>query len=191
MYLEQRDYNTSIAPHELEIITADNVFAIGDAEETAVGVISSYLRSNYDLPKVFRPITEWNETITYKEGDRVTFSINDQDVLFYAKAENTGKTPGTDTEWQRGNNMDPVIKMRLLDVTLYLLHKKCSLVTLPDKIAIAYEEAITWLKAVNNGIIDAGLPAKPITIPSTEPGDQAGQSVLYTSRPRRKTHNII
>jgi len=105
-------------------------------------------------------------------------------ILYFVKEATTGSQPDTSAKWQKGNNMNAVIKCRILDVSLYQLHKKVSLRQIPDKIAIAFEEAISWPKAVNNGIVDPGLPVR-------EDVPQAGESVIFTSRPRRKTHNII
>jgi len=180
MTLHPNDYQSAIASDELALIIDGNPFAISDAEALAVGIVTSYLRARFQVAKIITQITQFDAAVTYSVGHRVLYN----NILYFAKEATTGSQPDTSTKWQKGNNMDPVIKCRLLDIALYQLHKKVSLRQIPDKIAIAFEEAISWLKAVNNGIVDPGLPVR-------EDVPQAGKSVIFTSRPRRKTHNII
>ena len=180
MILQLNDYQSAIASDELALIIDGNPFAISDTEALAVGIVTSYLRARFDVAKIITQITQFDATVTYPAGQRVLYN----NILYFAKIETAGSQPDTSAKWQKGNNMNAVIRCRLLDIALYQLHKKVSLRQIPNKIAIAFEEAISWLKAVNNGIVDPGLPVR-------EDVPQAGESVLFTSRPRRKTHNII
>jgi phage gp36-like protein len=57
-----------------------------------------------------------------------------------------------------GTARNPHLVMLIIDIALYHTHSRISPRNIPELIALRYEQAIDWLKAVNKGDILADLP---------------------------------
>lgn len=78
----------------------------------------------------------------------------------------TGDYPEDDTVWTQGDNRNPLIVMRLIDIVLYHLHKRLTGMNFPDIRKEAYDGnspaqvggAIGWLKQIAAGKVNVDLP---------------------------------
>ncbi len=78
----------------------------------------------------------------------------------------TGDYPDDDTLWTQGDNRNPLIVMRLIDIALYHLHKRLTGMNFPDIRKEAYDGnspaqiggAIGWLKQIAAGKVNVDLP---------------------------------
>lgn len=76
-----------------------------------------------------------------------------------------------------GEERNPVIILKLLDMVIYHLHSRINPRQIPDLRAERYENAIKWLQDVSKDLIDPDLP----TIEQPE-----GGIISYGSEPQRK-----
>ncbi len=78
----------------------------------------------------------------------------------------TGDYPDDDSVWTQGDNRNPLIVMRLIDIVLYHLHKRLTGMNFPDIRKEAYDGnspaqvggAIGWLKQIAAGKVNVDLP---------------------------------
>lgn len=78
----------------------------------------------------------------------------------------TGDYPDDDSVWTQGDNRNPLIVMRLIDIVLYHLHKRLTGMNFPDIRKEAYDGnspaqvggAIGWLKQIACGKVNVDLP---------------------------------
>jgi hypothetical protein len=78
----------------------------------------------------------------------------------------SGAYPEDTTRWTKGDNRNQMIKMYLMDITLYHLHSRINPRNVPDLRAIRYDGnnpaqnggAVAWLKRVAAGDINPQIP---------------------------------
>lgn len=104
--------------------------------------------------------TAWSSVTTYTVGDRVSFDSQ----IFQAIVNSTDVSPDSDiTKWQpvswsAGDNRNPSIVERYVDITLYKLHKGIAPRNIPDLRVKAYDDAINDLDKWADGRITLALP---------------------------------
>ena len=167
MFLRQKDYFKQIKTDNLDVILGgDDSFRL-ETELAAQSEIESYLRHHYDVAKIFIDLVEYVDTDTYETSNLVSFpDINDE--LFSANVDIiAGETPKTEpTKWDKGDTRHPLIKMHLIDMTLYHLHSRINPRNIPDFRIARRDECIKWLGMIAKGQITIDLPV--ITDPEDE-----------------------
>ncbi|GGF22346.1 phage protein Gp36 family protein [Hymenobacter cavernae] len=190
-FLTAEDYGILIKQEQLEVVLKDNPTALLKAEVFAQGLIESYLRSRYDVAKIFLDVQPWAEARQYAAGAVVSYGT--PSVLYVADRATKGEKPGVITEpaapevaepvadletepeatepapevepiepaWEEKDPRSAVLVTYMLDITLYTVHSRHGRVQMPEKRIDRYDQAIEWLKAVSNGKLSADLPRLP------------------------------
>ena len=182
-FLRRTDYLKQIRSENLEVVTSDSTSILREAELAAQAEISSYLRHRYDTAKIFVDLVEYDASATYNTGDLIAFP--DIEEAIYSANEDllTGVSPLDDpTKWTQGDTRDALIKMHLVDITLYHLHSRINPRNIPDFRIARRDEATEWLKMIASGKITVDLP---ILQPEE---DQIGLKIKWSSN-EKFNHN--
>lgn len=109
---------------------------------------------------VYGDFATWLVGSTYTAGDIKSYNS----IIWRAQAGSTGVTPGTDitkwlpVSWLAGDNRNPQIIQRLIDITLYHLHSRIAPRNIPDLRVKRYDDAIKWLKDCAKGFVTLDAP---------------------------------
>lgn len=182
-FLRRTDYLKQIRNENLEVVVGGDDVIRKEAERAAQAEIETYLLHRYDMAKVFVDLVEYDAAATYNSGDLITF-VDVEDDIYSAAFDNEGESqtvgPGEDpdnapTKWVKGDTRDALIKMHLIDITLYHLHARINPRNIPDFRVERYRDCIDWLKMVAAGKISTRLP---IIEPAA---DQVGLKIKWDS----------
>jgi phage gp36-like protein len=148
--------------HLLEVVENDESL-VTDISITAQAEIESFLRGNYDVAKIFFPITSYSGAVTYAVNDVVRYN----DLLYVCKLASTNNLPTNANYWEQRDMRSQLILMYLVDIALYHLHSRIMLNNIPQLRIIRYEQAISWLEAVSKGKLSPDLPIVENTLPNS------------------------
>lgn len=184
MFLRQTDYLKQIRAENLEVVIGGDSSIRKEAELASQAEIESYLRHRYDTAKIFKGINKYDVLDTYNTGDLITFPDSEDDI-YNALIDGLVATPpteGGDANWALGDTRNPLIKMHLVDMTLYHLHSRINPRNIPDFRIARRDDCIKWLEMVASGKITVDLP---IIEPEE---DQVGLKVKWGSN-EKFNHN--
>lgn len=80
-----------------------------------------------------------------------------------------------------GTDRNPIIVQFMVDITLYLLHKRINPNQIPTLRMDEYDEAIKWLEMVSKGKLSPDLPELP--------NDEGNSGVVSYGSNTKRTHN--
>ena len=158
-FLRLKDYGTLIQTDNLNtVINSDTAIRL-DGELAATAEMQSYLRHRYDVALIFIDLAAYDNAVAYATGDLVAFATISGDLYSANQATTAGEDPvSTPAKWDAGDTRDQLIKMHLIDLVLYHLHSRINPRNIPELRLTRRDEAISWLKMVNEGKITTGLP---------------------------------
>jgi len=158
-FLRRKDYDTLIQLDNLDVVISSDATIRTEGELAATAEMQSYLRHRYDVAKIFITLAVYDNTVAYAEGDLVAYATIDDDLYSANQATTAGENPvSTPAKWDKGDTRDQLIKMHLIDLTLYHLHSRINPRNIPELRLTRRDEAIAWLKMVNKGELTTGLP---------------------------------
>jgi hypothetical protein len=171
-FLLKSDYAALIKPDLLKTLTEDNDKTRTDAELAAQCEMESELRGRYELGLIFIDVLPWAAG-QYTAGAAVV-----QAGIIYTAGRDTlpGEEPGaagTAEAWLPKDPRHALIKMYLIDCTLYHLHARQNPQSIPEIRLDRYDRATEWLKMCRTGKISPGLPLLPDTAPDGTPNTQS------------------
>lgn len=182
-FLRRGDYLKQIRTDNLEVVVGGDDAIRKDAERAAQAEIETYLMHRYNMAAVFVDLLEYDASTTYNSGDLITFP-DVEDEIYSAAYDTEGESqtvgPGVSpvddpTKWVKGDPRNALIKMHLVDITLYHLHSRINPRNIPDFRVERYRDCIDWLKMVAAGKISTKLPI-------IEPeADQIGLKIKWNS----------
>jgi phage gp36-like protein len=165
-FLLKSDYGPQIKADLLNtVIDSDDSIRTG-AELAAQCEIEGYLRGRYELDKIFIEVQPWAEAAQYDAGAGVV-----QASIIYTAARATvpGEQPGAaaaegeEPAWLAKDPRHALIKMYLIDCSLYHMHSRQNPRTVPQIRLDRYDAAIAYLNLVRQGKLSPGLPLLPAT----------------------------
>ncbi|HRY33409.1 MAG TPA: DUF1320 family protein [Bacteroidales bacterium] len=143
------------------------------SEQTAIIQIKNKLRDRYKVEEIFSIPDPWDESAEYQVGALVTKG----DKFFAAILENTGVDPDpappeepdpeeppaepeepVDPSWEISDPRNSFIVMITSDIMLYHLHARLSPRAVSDFRVKRYEDALSWLDQVKDGLENPDLP---------------------------------
>lgn len=122
----------------------------------------------------------YGEQVTAITGDNTDILLN---AINAAEAEARGYLTAydIDTELARtGSDRNPLLVIIVKDIAVWHFINICNVNTSLELRRDRYARAIDWLKEVQKGAVNPGLPALP-------EADQTG-TILYHSNPKRTNH---
>lgn len=76
---------------------------------------------------------------------------------------------------ETGNDRDPVVKEKVIDIAIFKLHKALPTNQVPEKRVFLYESALDWLeKAAKGGVLDLDL-----SVETDEDGDEVRPNIRF------------
>ena len=164
-FLRRADYSKQIRSEILSVVTSDDDSIRKDAELAAQAEIESYLRHRYDMAKTFRDLPTYEATVSYTTGDLIAFPDNEDDIYSLNADTNgdpqtiSGVSPIDDpTQWTKGDTRNQLVRMHLVDMTLYHLHSRINPRNIPEFRIARRDDCINWLKMVAAGKLTTALP---------------------------------
>jgi len=164
-FLRRADYSKHIRSEILAVVVNDDDSIRQDAELAAQAEIESYLRHRYDVAKIFVDLPTYDASVSYTTGDLIAFPDNEDDIFSLnpdVDGEDqtiSGVSPVDDpTQWTKGDTRSQLIRMHLVDMTLYHLHSRINPRNIPDFRIQRRDDCIEWLKMVAAGKISVSLP---------------------------------
>lgn len=121
------------------------------------GVGVSYSLSDLSIIYSYSP---WSSVIAYVTGNRITYNS----ITWQALKNSTNIAPDTDiTAWQpvswlSGDDRNPLIVQKTIDIALYHLHAAIAPRNIPELRTKRYDDAIMFLKDCANGNITLDSP---------------------------------
>jgi len=164
-YLRRTDYLKQIRTDNLSVVISDDDSIRRDAELAAQAEIESYLRHRYNTALIFADLNEYDSAASYTTGDLIAFPDVEDDI-FTLNADIDGEdqtisgiSPTDDPDqWTKGDTRNAIIKMHLVDITLYHLHSRINPRNIPDFRIARRDECIKWLEMIAAGKITPNLP---------------------------------
>lgn len=162
-FINNNDLLVAMREDMMNLVIDGDPDIILDAEQTAIKRMKDKLRNRYDMDRVFTPIQQWDATTTFNEGEYVYDEHLDGTepvgLIYLAKSGNANKKPNDNTiEWETSDPRDRSIVGYLVDIVLYLVHKRINPRKIPDIRRDAYDEAMTWLVDVRDLKENPDLP---------------------------------
>ena len=158
-FLRAKDYDKQIQADNLNTVISSDSTIRTEGELAATAEMQSYLRHRYDVAKIIITLAVWDATKAYTEGELVAFPTITDPIYSATQATAAGESPTTAAaKWTAGDTRNALIKMYLIDLTLYHLHSRINPRNIPELRLTRRDEAITWLKMVNEGKITTDLP---------------------------------
>lgn len=164
-FLRRADYSKQIRSEILNVVTSDDDSIRKDAELAAQAEIESYLRQRYDVAKIFVELPTYDNAVSYTTGDLIAFPDNEDDIYSLNPDMNgddqtiSGVSPVDDpTQWTKGDTRNQLIRMHLVDMTLYHLHSRINPRNIPEFRIGRRDDCINWLKMVAAGKLAVALP---------------------------------
>lgn len=161
-FLIERDYKPSIRKSIRTIITGDDSDSQKDAEETAIEIVSTYLRSKYDVSKVFKSVDKFATGQQWSLGDLVYNS----DKVYTALIDDPGDDLSDTDKWSKSDPRNRAIIMVVIDIALYYLHSNISPQNIPELRVKRYDDAISWLTKIQKELLIVELPLLDDTVVS-------------------------
>ena len=166
-FLRAKDYDKQITTEDLTEVIGGDFALLLVAEQAAQAEMESYLCHRYDVDKIFVDVPVFDEAETYVEGD-VVWHVDINGTFYTCLADTVaGEDPiDTPAKWQAGDTRPAQIITYLIDITLYHLHARINPRNIPELRGQRRDEAINWLKMINEGKISSKLtllatPEKP------------------------------
>jgi hypothetical protein len=127
----------------------------------------SYLSARFDTNKIFIDVMAWNTATTYGELSHVYQSVTEDSVtvtsMYYANTANTGQNPTGGASWTLGDLRNPLVVMRMVDISIYHMFAKIPSRQTPEDVGLRYEEAIKWLEGIAGGKYTPTLPLREVS----------------------------
>jgi hypothetical protein len=164
-FLNPSDYDPQIRPEVFATLIQQSKLTLPKAEIASQGEMSSRLRQRYDTPKIFINVPLYSATVAYVTGDSVYFNTATVGLaptyeVFKAKSNTTNHAPTDTVYWELTDVRNPIIVMYLVDIVLYHLHASIPGRNVPQLRIDRYNNVMSWLNGIAEGIIDADLPVK-------------------------------
>ncbi len=156
-FIKRRDYETAIKADDLaQIIPNELDEVLAQAEQAAIIEVQSYLRSVYDVSKIFLPLPEWSSQTAYEADYAVWF----EDAIYVALSDISanGADPSANSDWELNDIRDQKILQVTIDIILFHIHKRISPRQIPQHRLIAHDMAINWLMGIRDGKMSTTLP---------------------------------
>lgn len=153
-FLIDRDYAPAIRDYIRKIVTGDQNFTQTDAEEAAVEIASTYLRSKYDVAEVFKGVSVFTTGTQWNLGDMVY----SQNKIYVALVNDPGDTLTDTAKWEPKDPRNKALVMVIVDIALYYLHSNLSPQNIPELRVKRYDDAIEWLSKVQKEMLIVDLP---------------------------------
>jgi hypothetical protein len=183
-FLLKSDYSAQIKLDLLNTVIDSQDYLRTDAEVAAQTEMEGYLRGKYDLSACFIDLQPWHHLQQYSIGAAVlqgTTSVTvpgpngvgtvqlQVPVLYVATGPSIGvqpvppAAPGAPAvgPWEQRDPRHALLKMYLIDATLYHLHSRSNPRAVPDVRRDRYDQVIDWLKDCRTGKVSPGLPLLP------------------------------
>jgi hypothetical protein len=176
-FLLKPDYYAQIKQDLLNVVIDAQDYLRIEAEEAAREEMEGYLRGKYDLAKIFIDLVPWHQLQQYDAGDVVhhgTITMGagaaavEVPLVFVASEPSIGLVPTAPAPgapavgpWLLKDPRQKLVKMYLIDLTLYHLHSRQNPRTVPDVRRDRYDAAIKWCQDCRTGKVSPGLPALP------------------------------
>jgi|GEM_PF-932795 len=186
MFLIPQDYEAIIRAEILGTISGGDQYNIDAIELAATSEMQGYLRARFDLLKIFFHVLPYNTSTQFSAGQycyhSVTISNQVQQMVFRAKQHTTNQVPALSGSafWELRDDRHPLIKMYLVDMTVYHLHAALPPRMIPELREVRYQAALAWLKMVRDGLLVTDLPVL------SPPPDEAGNLYRLGSNPKMK-----
>lgn len=153
-FLTDKDYNPIIRSYVAKLLTGDNNYTRNDAEDTAIEIVSGYLRSRYDVTKVFKPVTTFVTGEQWAIGDIVIKG----NKVYVALVANPGDDVEDEDKWLLSDPRNKAVIMTVIDIALYHLTSNLSPQNIPELRVKRYDDAMKWLDKVQKELISPDLP---------------------------------
>ena len=175
-FLTDKDYSAYIRKWVQTIITGDSVYTLTDAEDTAIEIVSSYLRPRYDMAAIFKGVQKFVVDTQYSKGDIVISGLK----IYVALVDDPGNTLTDEAKWQAADPRNKAVMMVVIDIALYNLHTNISPQNIPELRVKRYDDAMKWLEKVQKELISPDLPLLDATVPSATV--RVGSNTKVTNR---------
>ncbi len=153
-FLLEKDYAPAVRGYIKTLVTGDNKYTQADAEDTAIEIVSSYLRSRYDVIKIFKPVNLFTAEQQWNEGD-IIFKAN---IVYVAIIDNPGDDLEDEEKWQVLDPRNKAVIMVVIDIALYYLYSTLSPQNIQELRVKRYDDAMKWLDKVQKEMISPDLP---------------------------------
>lgn len=156
-FLLPRDYNAQLRHSVKQAISRSNDYTIEDAEDAAIEQASGYLRSRYDVSKVFAPIPAHDADTQYNEGEYVYDPVDARNTIYMALVDNPSADLKNTNDWKPKDPRNRHLITIIIDLSAYLLFTATGLPMsqLREK---RYDDAIQWLVNVQKELVSPDLP---------------------------------
>ena len=168
-WILNRDYNVTIRQEVKQMVMGDNAYTLADAEATAIEIASGYLRGKYDTVAIFFDIP-LNKTLADEGG---TLAINTicrdaNDTIYKALVADANPLQLTDTDqWQATDPRNKAMLLAVCNIALYLMHSNLAPRNIPDLMVKNFDDAMSYLKAIQKESIVPNLPLLSSDVVST------------------------
>lgn len=164
MFLIDYDLNAAIEANgsdsELVQITGNDDTVMQNGFLVAQSEMASYLSQRFDMPWELRDVNIWSNSVAYTVGDRIITVTNGTTVFYTALLAGTNHTPDSSpTYWKAGDDRNPQLVAYGLDIAIYSTFRRINPRYLPDLRVKRYDDAVRWLKQVNEGNVHPILKA--------------------------------
>lgn len=152
-----RDYEMVIRNEVRQVVMGNKEVVIDDHIASAIELVSGYLRSRYDLVKVFYDIPQFNasDVGSYTEGDVIR---SNTDVLYTVNTDSPGTDLNDEDDYTKGDPRNKQLVKVVVDIAMYELHSRISPRNIPDLRLKRFEDAMRWLRDVQKEMIVPDLP---------------------------------
>lgn len=167
LFLLETDLPAQINPDELVQILDGDTTTTPIALLNAQAEMASYIRQRYDAEIELRPVQGVfvGGTSTATDKQRWLYNPGTGLAMYVCKVATTTNLPTNTTDWTKGDDRNPQLVTMGIDCALYFLFQRVNPRQIPELRVKRYDNAIEWLKAVNNGNIAAGLALTDIDVP--------------------------
>jgi hypothetical protein len=174
-FITSSDLEQGIKTEFLGQITSGNLNMVADAVADAISLMKDYLSQRFDGDSIFAPVGEYNESFTYRPANEKSY-IDDRghiqvytpthelangmvtnrcwfnDQLFRCTQESVGQSPDEDESefWLPDDYRDAKIRRMVVDITLFLLHRRINPRKIPDLRLDLYNQAKEWMTLVKD-----------------------------------------
>lgn len=169
MFLRESDFLRAIQRENLDVITGEDQSILNETILAAQSEMESYLRHRYDVVKIFIDLNAYDNAATYETNSIVAFPDVEDDIYsVISETPITGIDPTDSLSWKKGDPRNPLIKMHLIDLTLYHLHSRINPRNIPEFRIARRDDAIKWLEMISKSLITVDLPT--LTVPDENVG---------------------
>jgi hypothetical protein len=174
MFLRETDFLRAIQRENLDVITGEDQTLLNETILAAQSEMESYLRHRYDVAKIFIDLNAYDSGTTYAQNAVVAYpDIEDQIYKCISTTNIVGIDPTDSTKWSKGDPRNPLIKMHLIDLTLYHLHSRINPRNIPEFRIQRRDDAIKWMEMVAKSLISTDLPTLAV------PDENIGKNIIF------------